>query len=168
MTSQPATPNLNVSAIGTAAVAVLSLVTLALAACGQEQPVAQKAVAHSVSSAALEWGECPPIFPAGCQIAVLNGDPTKPNSDIFLRVPGQYEIPAHSHTSAERMVLVTGELTVTYEGQAPVTLSAGSYAFGPSKLAHKASCISADPCTLFIAFEQPVDAEPHKGELAGP
>jgi mannose-6-phosphate isomerase-like protein (cupin superfamily) len=147
---------------------VLSIALFVLAACGPEQPQTRKAVTHSANDAALTWGPCPAIFPAGCEIAVLNGDPAKPNADVFLRVPGQYEIPAHSHTSAERMILVTGELLVTYDRHAPSTLRAGSYAYGPAKLAHKASCVSAEPCTLFIAFEQAVDAEPHAAVLAGP
>lgn len=145
------------------AVLLLILVALTFAACSPEQPGTRKAVARAANDSALQWGPCPPIFPAGCEIAVLNGDPAKPNADVFLRVPGQYEIPAHSHTSAERMILVTGELKVTYQGQPPSMLTAGSYAFGPAKLAHKASCVSTEPCTLFIAFEAPVDAEAHDG-----
>jgi glyoxylate utilization-related uncharacterized protein len=63
------------------------------------------------------------------------------------------------------MILVTGELQVTYKGQEPATLTAGGYAYGPAKLAHKATCVSAEPCTLFIAFETAVDAHAHEGSL---
>lgn len=141
------------------------LVAILAASCGPEAPTGQQALALAAGDPALKWGPCPPIFPVGCETAVLHGDPAKPNADVFLRVPGQYEIPPHSHTSAERMILVTGELQVTYKGQSPATLTVGSYAFGPAKLAHKASCISADPCTLFIAFESAVDAHAHDGAL---
>ena len=147
-------------------VLLLSGLTLALAACGQATtPPNEQALALAASSAALKWGPCPAIFPAGCEITVLHGDPAKPNADVFLRVPAQYEIPSHSHTSAERMILVTGELQVTYKGQSPATLTVGSYAFGPAKMPHKASCVSADPCTLFIAFESAVDANAFDGGL---
>ncbi len=125
----------------------------------------ERALAISLSSPELAWGPCPPIFPAGCEIAVLHGDPAAPNADVYLRVPAGYEIPPHTHTSAERMILVTGELTVAYQGQTVATLTTGDYAFGPAKAPHKASCISDAPCTLFIAFESPVDAEPFEGEL---
>jgi hypothetical protein len=137
----------------------------ALVACDAGNAKSERALAVAASDAALKWGPCPPIFPAGCEITVLHGDPAKPNADAFLRVPGRYEIPAHSHTSAERMILVTGELQVTYKGQEPATLIAGSYAYGPAKLAHKATCVSAEPCTLFIAFEAAVDAHAHEGSL---
>ena len=144
---------------------VFVLAGLAVAACGQAAPTAEQALALAASDGALTWGPCPPIFPAGCEIAVLHGDPAKPGADVFLRVPGKYIIPPHSHTSAERMILVTGELQVTYKGQAASTLSVGTYAFGPPKLPHKAECKSDGPCTLFIAFDGAVDALPHDGTL---
>ncbi len=108
----------------------------------------------------LAWGPCPEFFPEGCRIAVLNGDPAQSNADIFFKLPPNTEAPEHKHTSAERMVLVAGEMTVNYRGQPPVTLTAGSYAYGPSELPHSASCGDAGECVLFIAFEQPVDAMP--------
>jgi len=99
-------------------------------------------------------------MPTGCEIAVLHGDPAKPNADVFFRVPGGAVIPAHWHTSAERMVLVSGEMKVAYAGQKPPTLRPGTYAYGPPKATHDATCTSKDPCVLFIAFEGPVDAHP--------
>jgi len=129
------------------------------------QPSPQAPLAIAAGDAGLQWGACPPIFPAGCEIAVLHGDPAQPNADIFLRVPGGYAIPAHSHTSAERMILVTGQMQVDYQGAPPATLSAGMYAYGPPALPHDATCTSTEACTLFIAFEGPVDANPHEGSV---
>jgi len=97
-------------------------------------------------------------MPAGCGIAVLHGDPAQPNADVFFRVPGGAVIPRHRHTSAERMVLVSGRLTVTYDGEGPRTLSKGDYAWGPPGKPHEAACAKGAPCVLFIAFEGPVDA----------
>jgi quercetin dioxygenase-like cupin family protein len=121
-------------------------------------PASEVAITRSEADKALQWGGCPPIFPAGCQISVLHGDPAQPNADIFLRVPGGLELANHTHTSAERIVLVSGKLQVQYQGQAPATLRAGDYAYGPAGLPHTAKCLSRAPCTLFIAFEQAVDA----------
>jgi len=61
------------------------------------------------------------------------------------------------------MVLVAGELHVTYEGQPKAILKPGSYAYGPAKLPHSGECASAVPCVLFIAFESPLDAIPIEG-----
>jgi quercetin dioxygenase-like cupin family protein len=117
------------------------------------------------NDAALRWGPCPDIFPAGCEIAVLNGDPAQANADALLRVPGGYQIPPHSHTSAERMMLADGVMEVQYQGHPSAVLRAGSYAYGPAGLPHRATCRSSEPCVLFIAFVGPVDAKPHEGEL---
>ncbi|MGY5849417.1 cupin domain-containing protein [Salegentibacter sp. F14] len=105
----------------------------------------------------LQWGPCPDFMPAGCGVAVLHGDPSKKNADIFFKVPANAEIPMHTHTSAERMVLVSGELEVTYEGEDTRILKEGTYAYGPAQKPHRAKC-GDSPCVLFIAFEEPVDA----------
>ena len=119
-------------------------------------------LAISPGDKSIQWGACPAFLPKGCQVGVLHGDPAKPNVDIFFKVPGKSKIAAHKHTSAERMVLVQGEMQVTYEGHQPVTLKRGSYAYGPANLVHEATCLSSEPCVLFIAFEQPLDAIPAK------
>ncbi|MDM5270563.1 cupin domain-containing protein [Sulfurovum sp. zt1-1] len=107
----------------------------------------------------LKWGPCPTFIGEGCQIAVLHGDPAKENLDIFFKVPADYPIPHHWHTSAERMILVSGKLTVTYDNQESEVLTKGMYAYGPSKLPHTAYCEKGDePCVIFIAFEEPIDA----------
>ena len=119
---------------------------------------------HTAKDSQLKWGPCPPFLPKGCGIAVLHGDPAKNNADIFFKVPANSIIPRHWHTSAERMVLVSGELHVTYDGQKTAVLKPGAYAYGPAKLPHKAECKNAGPCVLFIAFELPVDALPSEGD----
>lgn len=111
-------------------------------------------------SPGLEWGPCPEFMPEGCAIAVLHGNPAEPNADVFFKVPGGSDIPSHWHHSAERMVLVSGELRVQYEGQEAETLQVNDYAYGPPELVHDAHCLSDDECVLFIAFNGPVDAIP--------
>jgi len=137
-------------------VLALLLAPLAMA----EKAASESALARTFKDADLKWGPCPPFIPKGCEIAVLHGDPAKPNVDVFFKVPGGSSIPSHTHTSAERMVLVSGKMEVTYEGQAPVALKPGMYAYGPARLAHQATCAKGDPCVLFIAFESPLDAIP--------
>jgi quercetin dioxygenase-like cupin family protein len=141
----------------------LALATLLSVAAAQVPAAAQEpALAKAVDDPGLQWGPCPPGLPEGCTLTVLHGDPASPNADIFLKLPAKSSIAEHIHTSAERMILVSGELQVAYKGQAPATLKAGSYAYGPAQLPHSASCVSATPCVLFIAFEQPVDLIPVK------
>lgn len=137
---------------------VISSVFLLL--CCTSTSAQELALAHKFKDPQLAWGLCPPFLPAGCEIAVLHGDPSLPNVDIFFKVPAGSIIPSHTHTSAERMVLVSGQMEVTYEGQPPVTLNVGSYAYGPASKPHAAACAEGAPCVLFIAFEAPLDAIP--------
>lgn len=128
------------------------------AAPGPAAAQADRPIAIAPDAVSLQWGACPPVFPGDCQIAVLHGDPAAPNADVMLKVGPGYVLPRHRHTSAERMILVTGELRVKYDGADEVALRPGSYAFGPAGLPHEATCVGAVPCQLFIAFEGPVDA----------
>lgn len=128
----------------------------------------ERPLAISQAADGLPWVDCPALFPPGCKMAVLHGNPSQPAADIFLRVPSGYTIPAHSHTSAERMILVTGQLEVTYAGHATVSLQRGDYAYGPPKLPHTARCNGPEACTLFIAFNSAVDALPFAGAISKP
>lgn len=125
-----------------------------------QAPVSEQALTQTAGDAQLKWGPCPPFLPKECGIAVLHGDPAKDNLDVFFKVPAKSTIPLHWHTSAERMVLVAGELHITYDGQKTAVLKPGTYAYGPAKRPHKGFCASSVPCVLFIAFESPLDAVP--------
>ena len=140
--------------------AVIALGCMCLAAQGPASAEAPKLpLAINVSGSTIEWGACPPIFPGACAMTVLQGDPAKPNSDVVLRVGPGTTLPRHKHSSAERMILLKGRLLVKYDGASAVTLSPSQYAYGPAGLPHVATCQSKVACTLFIAFEGPVDAD---------
>lgn len=126
-------------------------------------PTQEQATIQTAGDPKLQWGPCPPFLPKGCGIAVLHGDPAKDNADVFFKVPAKSTIPLHWHTSPERMVLVAGELHVTYDEQKTAVLKPGTYAYGPAKRPHHGYCASKVPCVLFIAFESPLDAVPVEG-----
>lgn len=132
---------------------------VAARAAAPDQPIAR-----TPSDATLAWSACPAFMPAGCVVSVLHGEPTKPNADVFFKVPGGATVPVHRHTSAERMVLLAGKLEVTFTGERPTILKPGTYAYVPAKVAHGGECLSSSACILFIAYEAPVDAMPGDGE----
>lgn len=111
----------------------------------------------------LQWVACPDFIPTGCEIAFLQGDPAENNLDIFFKVPGDFKIPHHFHTSQERMVLVSGTLDVTYDNHEKATIHKGQYAYGPATLPHTAYCHKGESCVLYIGFVTPLDAMPVKG-----
>lgn len=106
----------------------------------------------------LEWVACPDFFPSGCQLSFIHGDPAEPSADVLFKIPGGYHMVAHWHNSAERMVLMNGEMKVTYVGQDEATIKKGMYIYGPSRRMHKGDCISEEPCVLYVGFVGPVDA----------
>ncbi len=126
----------------------------------QSTEAATEAIVWNVDDPDLEWGPCPEFLPDDCRIAVLQGNPEERNTDVLFKLQGNTKASNHIHTSAERMILISGEFHVDYEGQDPVVMTAGTYAYGPAELPHTASCVSDESCILFIAFEEPVDAIP--------
>ena len=136
----------------------LSVLALTLASMLSAVQADEPALSFKHDDKSLEWGPCPAFIGEGCQISVLHGDPAKNNLDIYFKVPADFDIVHHWHTSAERMVLVSGNMTVTYDDQKLERIKTGMYAYGPSKRPHTAYCEKGDPCVLFIAFEEPLDA----------
>lgn len=127
------------------------------------EDASKKAFIVSPSSEDLNWVPCPGFFSPDCLIGILHGDPAKANTDLLFKVAAGSKLPYHRHTSAERMILLSGVLKITYDGQEEVTWNTGEYAYGPAGLGHKGECVGgadAKECVLFIAFESPVDANP--------
>ncbi|MET6990622.1 cupin domain-containing protein [Sediminicola arcticus] len=145
-----------------AALWLLVLLLYSASSIGQQsnEMATEMALVKSHSDDSLQWGPCPPFMPEGCGIAVLHGDPAKNNLDIFFKVQANSAIPKHWHNSAERMILVSGKLYVTYDGEEEQIINTGSYAFGPATKPHVGRCGDEGPCVIFIAFEEPLDAFP--------
>src|SRR5262245_52284413 len=90
-----------------------------------------------------KWGPAPPMLPAGAQIAVLAGDPSKSVPyTVRLRFPANYAIPAHSHPTDEHVVVTTGAVTFGMgdklaKGAATnKTLAVGGFALMPANMNH--------------------------------
>lgn len=119
----------------------------------------ETSIAITADDASLIWNPAPEFFP-GCSFTILHGDISKPNLDFFFKVNSNTEIINHTHNSAERMVLISGEMEVQYEGEKPQILKSGTYAYGPAKKPHQAKCLDKGECILFIAMVEPFSAEP--------
>jgi len=91
----------------------------------------------------ITWGDVPPALPGGAKIAVLEGDPFKAEPySLRLKMPANYEIPAHWHTMIERVTVLSGTMYVGMgdkldpaKGKA---FSAGGFVFFPAKMHHYA------------------------------
>jgi len=97
--------------------------------------------AAQVNSNDLKWGAPPAVFPAGAQMAVLSGDPTK--SGVFvirLKMPAGYKIPAHQHPTDEYVTVISGELALgmgdKLDPAKSAKLAPGGFAMAGAKMNH--------------------------------
>jgi len=133
--------------------------SLGLFAQTNEMDHTEMSIAKSIHDKDIIWNPAPEFFP-GCSFTILHGDIPEPNLDFFFKVEPNTEVIYHIHNSAERMVLISGEMEVQYEGEKPTILKAGTYAYGPAKKPHRAKCLNSGECVLFIAMNEPFSAEP--------
>jgi len=136
---------------------VATLISLVMAG------VAHAQSAHVIQGVKeVQWGTAPPMLPAGAQIAVLSGDPSKAVPfTIRLKFPAHYAIPAHSHPSDENVVIVSGALTfgmgdkLAKNAAGNKTLSPGGYALMPANMNHYA--FATAPTTIVVYGTGPVE-----------
>lgn len=140
--------NKNVILLGS----ILALSTLAVVAREKEnskspgsgkktQKMAAPAEHKMFAPADLKWGDAPPSLPAGGQMAVLDGDPTKNGSfTVRLKTADGYKIQPHTHPTAERVTVISGVIHLgmgdKFDQAATRELAAGSFAVLPPGMTH--------------------------------
>ena len=117
---------LNVRTMGTLAAAT-AFVTTALFA--QEKPAPQKPPAPEAAKPAaghpaakhvmvtmgdITWGPAPDGLPAGAQVAVLDGDPSKAGAPFVVRakMPDGYKVMPHWHPADESITVIAGSFAL--------------------------------------------------------
>lgn len=76
----------------------------------------------------------------------------------YLKTPGGFEAPLHSHSADYRAVVIKGTWShwVPAEGAVErVALPAGSYWTQAANEPHKDACISTEECIILLINEQP-------------
>src|SRR5207237_9296197 len=65
---------------------------------------------HILTPDMLKFTPAPPVLPAGCEVAGLNGDMSKKGSEytVRLRVPDGWKIPPHFHPAEEHVTVIQG------------------------------------------------------------
>jgi quercetin dioxygenase-like cupin family protein len=142
---------------------IASVITAAAILGGGASYVLAQSHAHVIQTASeAAWGPAPPFIPAGAQIAVLSGDPTKPVPyAVRLKFPANYAIPAHSHPTDENVVVVSGALTfgmgdkLAKAAAGNKTLPVGGYALMPANMNHFA--YAAAETTIVLYGQGPVE-----------
>ena len=131
---------------------------LALTACAAQPPPAPPTSAQPAAAAApavhvvlpakdIKYTPGPASYPKGAQMALLHGDPSKP--EIFglrLKLPKGYAIPPHFHPNSENVTVISGTFRVgmgeVADRAKAAALPVGSFFTFSSGMAHYAF---ADP-----------------------
>lgn len=71
-------------------------------------------VHHAQQGRDIKFQPAPAIFPAGAEMAVMQGDPSKANAifTVRLRFPDGYVLPAHWHPTDENVTVISGTFLV--------------------------------------------------------
>ncbi len=93
--------------------------------------------------AGVNWGPAPPALPEGAQIAVLSGDPSKKAPFVIrLKMPANYQIPAHHHPTAENVTVLSGSFHAgmgdKLDQSKAQTFEPGGFAALPANMNHYA------------------------------
>ena len=91
----------------------------------------------------IKWGPAPNVLPPGAQIAVVSGDPFKDALYVVrLKLPSNYEIPAHNHPTSEYVTVLSGDLHVgmgdKLDRQKGLALQVGGFVEASGKMNHYA------------------------------
>lgn len=107
-------------------------------------PPPSKAV--MVASSGLTWGDAPPVLPAGAKMAVVSGDPGKPEQfAVRLQMPAGYTIAPHWHPTDEHVTVISGTFGLGMGDTLGNVkdLPAGGYAVLPAEMRHFAKAVTA-------------------------
>ena len=92
----------------------------------------------------VKWMDAPPFLNAGAKMAVLVGDPSKPEPfTIRLQMPNGYKIAPHTHPTDEHVTVLSGTLVAAmgkaWDDKAMSEFAAGSYAVVGADMPHYAT-----------------------------
>lgn len=91
----------------------------------------------------VKWGPAPAVFPAGAQLAVMQGNPAGSGPFIIrLRLPDGYVIAPHTHPTDEHVTVLSGTfraaMGTTWDDKALGDFAPGSYANMAATMPHYA------------------------------
>jgi len=97
-------------------------------------------------------------LPKGGEIAVLRGDLSKGDAEILLRLPKNYKVPNHTHTSDELYVWLAGAFTlIAHDGTRTKFTGPAYISFPGNAPPHGLECGGAGQCVLYLKYSRPFD-----------
>jgi len=90
----------------------------------------------------------------------LRGDLGKGGAEILVRVPANYTVPNHSHTSDELYVWLKGAFTYIAADGKQVEMGSPAYISLPGNTPHALKC-QGEPCIFYLRYGRPFDWHVH-------
>jgi len=112
-------------------------------------------VATLRKSSAVDWkvsGSLPP----GVEIHLIHEDPKTRAVESLVRYRSKFSLPSHSHSHDETLVVISGKLVISMNGQEE-TLDSGSYAFIPAGTSHSMHTTRWSGCKFLVSLNGPFD-----------
>lgn len=125
--------------------ALLAGVSLCLAQASKTRRSGTQTNTHAahvvVTPDQVKWGPASPSLPAGAEMAVLSGDPSKAVPfTIRVKFPDGYKVAPHWHPTDENVNVIQGTLMVgmgtKFDDSTGSEMPAGSYALMPKGVRH--------------------------------
>jgi len=99
-------------------------------------------------------------LPPGAEVATLRGDLGKGGAEILVRVPANYTVPNHSHTSDELYVWLKGGFTYIAADGKQVEMGSPAYISLTGNTPHALKC-QGEPCIFYLRYSRPFDWHVH-------
>lgn len=139
------------------AAAALAAGSLMASPDASKKPAAPGGKARLVGADELKWVEVPNT-PA--KMATVKGDSAKGAHASFIKLPGGFAAPLHSHTADHHVVVVSGTVVLAPEGSEAKKLGPGSWFDFTGKKKHTTACEAGADCVLFIVSKGAWDLVP--------
>jgi quercetin dioxygenase-like cupin family protein len=95
------------------------------------------------------------------QFSDAYGDRNFTGHGTFGIIPASTASPSHVHSAAYHGVVIKGEITDGFNGEAnPPRLGPGSYWYVPENAVHITACVSSEPCLFYTHSEWKFDFSP--------
>jgi quercetin dioxygenase-like cupin family protein len=98
-----------------------------------------------------------PNAPECFTVAVQKGDPSKGPSVILAKFTPGCVAPNHWHTPSETAMVVSGSLEIQMQGDKSLVTHKGDFAYLPPHHVHRASCLGAASCVVFLTSDAAFD-----------
>jgi quercetin dioxygenase-like cupin family protein len=134
-------------------VLALACAVPALAAARHHPRHAKPAVVWAAGD--IKWADSPAM--PGARIAPLWGNPAKGAYGALKSIPGGSVLKLHTHSHDQKVIVISGTIVFTLEGQAPKDLGAGSYIFIPAVAKHSAECKAGADCIWLEEYPAAAD-----------